>query len=147
MTNWVFHKVNFIHWIKYCEKTYEREGINYFWSIKNSTEILSKLKQKVFRLQRFQHATFLHFIPPCPTIWLKNNLLIWLNIRLNVKKFFIWPRSNITRRRISKAFIGNYALKRDRVKIQVNWPKKSILAESTLEKYSKRCFWKAILNV
>ena len=22
------------HWIKYCEKTYEREGINYFWSIK-----------------------------------------------------------------------------------------------------------------
>ena len=22
------------HWIKYCEKTYEREGINYLWSIK-----------------------------------------------------------------------------------------------------------------
>ena len=22
------------HWIKYCEKTYEREGINFFWSIK-----------------------------------------------------------------------------------------------------------------
>ena len=31
------------HWIKYCEKTYERERINYFWSIKNSTEILNKL--------------------------------------------------------------------------------------------------------
>ena len=26
------------HWIKYCETIYEREGINYFWSIKNSTE-------------------------------------------------------------------------------------------------------------
>ena len=23
------------HWIKYCERTYEREGKNCFWSIKN----------------------------------------------------------------------------------------------------------------
>ena len=37
------------HWIKYCEKTYEREGINYFWSIKYSTEILNKLKAKGFQ--------------------------------------------------------------------------------------------------
>ena len=37
------------HWIKYCEKTYEKEGINYFWAIKNSTEILNKLKAKVFQ--------------------------------------------------------------------------------------------------
>ena len=50
------------HWIKYCEKTYEREGINYFWSIKNSTEILNKLKQKGFKLQLFLHTIFLCFI-------------------------------------------------------------------------------------
>ena len=31
------------------KKTYEREGINYFWSIKNSTEILNKLKTKGFQ--------------------------------------------------------------------------------------------------
>ena len=31
------------------EKTYEREGINYFWSIMNSTEVLNKLKTKGFR--------------------------------------------------------------------------------------------------
>ena len=37
------------HWIKYCEKTYEKEGINYFWSIKNSTENLDKLKTKGFQ--------------------------------------------------------------------------------------------------
>ena len=37
------------HWIKYCEKTYERERINYFWSIKNSTEILNKLEAKGFQ--------------------------------------------------------------------------------------------------
>ena len=37
------------HWIKYCEKTYERVGINYVWSIKNSPEILNKLKTKGFQ--------------------------------------------------------------------------------------------------
>ena len=31
------------------EKTYKRGGINYFWSIKNSTEILNKLKAKDFQ--------------------------------------------------------------------------------------------------
>ena len=31
------------------EKTYEREGINYFWYIKNSTNILNKLKAKGFQ--------------------------------------------------------------------------------------------------
>ena len=43
------------------KKTYEREGINYFWSIKNSTEILKKLKQKDFKLQLFLHTIFLRF--------------------------------------------------------------------------------------
>ena len=32
------------HVIKYCEKVYERSGKNLFWSIKNSGEILDKLK-------------------------------------------------------------------------------------------------------
>ena len=32
------------HVIKYCEKVYERSGKNLFWSIKNSSEILDKLK-------------------------------------------------------------------------------------------------------
>ena len=37
------------HWKKYCEKSYEREGINYVWFIKNSSEILNKLKTKGFQ--------------------------------------------------------------------------------------------------
>ena len=32
------------HVIKYCEKVYERSGKNLFWFIKNSGEILDKLK-------------------------------------------------------------------------------------------------------
>ena len=34
------------HVIKYCEKVYERSGKNLFWSIKNSGEILDKLKSR-----------------------------------------------------------------------------------------------------
>ena len=30
--------------IKYCDTIYERDGLNLFWSIKNSTEVLKKIK-------------------------------------------------------------------------------------------------------
>ena len=47
------------HWIKYCgKKTYEREGINYFWSIKNATEILNKLKTKDFQASTISTYNF-----------------------------------------------------------------------------------------
>ena len=36
------------HVIKYCEKVYEISGKNLFWSIKNSGEILDKLKARDF---------------------------------------------------------------------------------------------------
>ena len=32
--------------IKYCDTIYERDGINRFWSIKNSTEALKKFRSK-----------------------------------------------------------------------------------------------------
>ena len=41
------------HVIRYCEKVYERSGKNLFWSIKNSGEVLNKLKSRGF------HATSL----------------------------------------------------------------------------------------
>ena len=37
------------HVIKYCEKVYERSGKNLFWTIKNSCEVLNKLKSQGFR--------------------------------------------------------------------------------------------------
>ena len=37
------------HVIKHCERVYERSGKNLFWSIKNSCEILNKLKSRGFR--------------------------------------------------------------------------------------------------
>ena len=38
-----------IHVIRYCEKVYELSGKILFWSIKNSTEVLDKLKSRGFR--------------------------------------------------------------------------------------------------
>ena len=37
------------HVIRYCLKTYERSGKNLFWSIKNSGEVLNKLKLRDFK--------------------------------------------------------------------------------------------------
>ena len=37
------------HVIRYFEKVYERSGKNLFWSIKNSGEVLNKLKSRGFR--------------------------------------------------------------------------------------------------
>ena len=70
-------------------KTYEREGINYFWSIKNSTEILNKLKAKGFQASTI--STYDYFSTLYTTLPhdLNKNQLVDLieKIRLGVKKF------------------------------------------------------------
>ena len=63
------------HWIKYCEKTYEREGINYFWSIKNSTKILSKLKAKGFQASKISTYTFSTLYTTLPHNLIKKQLI------------------------------------------------------------------------
>ena len=50
------------HWIRYYDTVYERDGINYFWSIKNSNDFLNKFKSKTFRLLNCLHMIFLHCI-------------------------------------------------------------------------------------
>ena len=37
------------HWIRYYDTVYERDGINYFWSIKSSNYVLNKFKSKNFQ--------------------------------------------------------------------------------------------------
>ena len=61
------------HVIKYCEKVYERSCKNLFWLIKNSCEILNKLKSRGFRASSLSTYDFLHYILPCPTILLRIN--------------------------------------------------------------------------
>ena len=60
------------HVIKYCEKVYERFGKNLFWSIKNSCEVINKLKSRSFFVRPVcLHMIFLHYILPSPTILLR----------------------------------------------------------------------------
>ena len=63
------------HWIKYCDKTYEREGINYFWSIKNSTEILNKLKTKGFQASAISTYDFSTLYTMLPHNLIRNQLV------------------------------------------------------------------------
>ena len=53
------------HVIKYCTTVYERNGKKLFWSIKNSGEILNKLKSRGFLASDHTHLLFfLHMISP-----------------------------------------------------------------------------------
>ena len=57
------------HVIKYCEKVYERSGKNLFWSIKNSGEILDKLKARDFNatsLSTYDFSTLYTTLPTGP---------------------------------------------------------------------------------
>ena len=54
------------HVIKYCDKIFERSGRNLFWSIKNSNEVLNKLKSRQFRafsLSTYDFSTLYTTIP------------------------------------------------------------------------------------
>ena len=50
------------HVIRYCGKVYERSGKNLFWSqtIKNSGEVLDKLKSRGFRATNLSTYDFFH---------------------------------------------------------------------------------------
>ena len=54
------------HVIRYCEKVYERSGKNLFRPIKNSGEVLNKLKSRGFRatsLSTFDFSTLYTTLP------------------------------------------------------------------------------------
>ena len=54
------------HVIRYCEKDYERSAKNLFWSIKNSGEVLNKLKWRGFRatsLSTYDFSTLYTTLP------------------------------------------------------------------------------------
>ena len=54
------------HVIRYCETVYETSNKNWFWSIKNSGEVLSKLKCRGFRatsLSTYDFSTLYTTLP------------------------------------------------------------------------------------
>ena len=62
------------HVIKYCEKVYEGSGKNLFWSIKNSCEVLNKLKSRGFRASRLSAYDFSTLYTTLPHNLIKDKL-------------------------------------------------------------------------
>ena len=63
------------HVIKYCEKVYERSGKNLFWSIKNSGEILDKLKARDFNATSLSTYDFSTLYTTLPNNLIKDKLI------------------------------------------------------------------------
>ena len=63
------------HVIKYCEKEYERSGKNLFWSIKNSGEILDKLKARDFNATSLSSYDFSTLYTTLPNNLFKDELI------------------------------------------------------------------------
>ena len=69
------------HVIRYCEKVYERSGKNLFWSIKNSGEVLNKLKSRGFRATSLSTYDFFTLYTTLPHNLIKEkliNLIEWI---------------------------------------------------------------------
>ena len=62
------------HVIKYCEKVYERSGKNLYWSIKNSYQVLNKLKPRGFRASRLPTNDFSTLYTTLPYSLMKDKL-------------------------------------------------------------------------
>ena len=61
--------------IKYCETVYERSGQNMFWPIKNSGEVLSKLKDIGYQSTRLSTYDFSTLYTTLPYNLIKEKLL------------------------------------------------------------------------
>ena len=63
------------HVIRYCEKVYERSGKKLFWSIKNSGEVLNKLKSRGFRVTSLSTYDFSTLYTTLPHNLIKEKLI------------------------------------------------------------------------
>ena len=73
-----------IHWIRYYDIVYERDGINLFWLIKNSNDVLNKFKSKNFQAFKLSIYDFSTLYTTLPYHLIKNKL-IDLIIRRNTQ--------------------------------------------------------------
>ena len=62
--------------IRYCETVYERSGKNMFWSMKNSGEVLSKLKDIGYQATGLSSYDFSTLYTTLPHNLIKKNFLI-----------------------------------------------------------------------
>ena len=63
------------HFISYCDKTYDNSGINCFWSIKNSGEVLRKFENKHFKASSISTYDFSTLYTTLPHNLIKDKLI------------------------------------------------------------------------
>ena len=56
------------HWIRYYDTVYASDGINYFWSIKNSNDVINKFKSKNFKASKLSTYNFSTLYTTLPLI-------------------------------------------------------------------------------
>ena len=59
------------HVIKYSETAFSNSNVNYFWSIKHSSEVIEKLRLRNFRGSQVSSFDFSTYTPHCHMILLK----------------------------------------------------------------------------
>ena len=67
------------HWIRYYDTVYERDGINYFWLIKNSNDVLNKFKSKTFQASKLSTYDFSTLYTTLPHHLIKDKLIDLIN--------------------------------------------------------------------
>ena len=72
-------KITFLDWIRYYDTVYERGGINYFWSIKNSNDVLNKFKSKNFQASKLSTYAFSTMYTTLPHHLIKDKLIDLIN--------------------------------------------------------------------
>ena len=76
--------------IKYYDTCYERDGINRFWSIKKSNEVLNKLKSKGFKASTLSTYDFSTLYMTLPHHLKKDKLIDLIEQCFLVGTHFIW---------------------------------------------------------
>ena len=67
------------HVIKYSETAFSNSNVNYFWSIKNSSEVIEKLRLRNFQGSQVSSSIFLLYTHPCRMISSKQKCCLLLN--------------------------------------------------------------------
>ena len=84
------------HWVRYYETAYKRDGINYFWSIKNSNDVLNKFKSKNFQASKLSTYDFPTLLTTLPHHLIKDKLIDLINRMLFERIPNIWlARKNV----------------------------------------------------
>ena len=67
------------HVIKYSETAFSNSNVNYFWSIKNSSEVIESCVCEIFRVLKYLLSIFLLYTHPCRMISSKQKYCHLLN--------------------------------------------------------------------